>query len=139
MVEFDWNKQRVATTSKEITWFQEISNGTQDKLSQQLQVRIHLANGRQQISYQVADGGKLKTYRFQVVGEETIESDYGTYRCLKVKRSKSSNHSDYTIWFAPELGYFPIKIERTKGGKTYRMELDELSLPSDKIEKNFDS
>ncbi|MES9939807.1 MAG: DUF3108 domain-containing protein [Candidatus Thiodiazotropha sp. 6PLUC2] len=129
IVEFHWPEQSAATTSHGITWSQAITSDTQDKLSQQLQVRIHLAQGQRQISYQVADGGKLKHYHFEVVGEERVETDYGTYQCLRVERSKASKESDYTIWFAPELGYLPIKIERVQGGKTYRMVLNELSMP----------
>jgi hypothetical protein len=125
-VRFDWKAASAATTSQGVTWSQPINNETQDKLSQQLQVRIHLAKGNQQISYQVADGGKIKRYQFQVVGEETVESSNGSYRCLRVERSKASGSSDYTIWFASELGYLPIKIERSQSGKIYRMVLDEL-------------
>lgn len=126
-VSFDWSQHNAATTSQGITWSQSVPAATQDKLSQQLQVRIHLALGEQQIDYQVADGGKLKTYRFQVDGKEIIESPYGRYHCLRVKHSKASGASDYTIWFAPELDFLPIKIERIQGGNIYRMVLDELS------------
>jgi hypothetical protein len=128
-VRFNWPQLNANTTSQGITWSQEITAGTQDKLSQQLQVRLHLAQKKRQISYQVADGGKLKTYQFEVDGEETIETPYGQHRCLRVKRSKESNYVDYTIWFAPELGFLPIKIERTQGGRLYRMILDQLSIP----------
>jgi hypothetical protein len=128
-VRFDWPQLSANTTSQGVTWSQNITAGAQDKLSQQLQVRLHLAQEKRQISYQVADGGKLKTYQFEVDGEETIESPYGHHRCLRVKRSKESNSADYTIWFAPELGYLPIKIERTQGGQHYRMILDQLSMP----------
>ncbi|MEW8626464.1 MAG: DUF3108 domain-containing protein [Candidatus Thiodiazotropha sp.] len=125
-VKFDWQTEQAATTSRGVTWSQPIRAATQDKLSQQLQVRIHLAQGKQQISYQVADGGKIKNYQFRVVGEETVASSDVEYRCLRVERSKGTGTSDYTIWFATELGYLPIKIERNQNGKVYRMRLDEL-------------
>jgi hypothetical protein len=125
-VRFDWKALNATTTSRGITWSQPIEITTQDKLSQQLQVRIHLAQGAQQIDYQVADGGKIKGYQFQVVGEEVVESPHGNYRCLQVERSKGSGGSDYTIWFASELGYLPIKIERHQNGKLYRMMLNEI-------------
>ena len=123
---FDWASLSVDTSSGGITWSQAIPVGAQDKLSQQLQVRLHLAQGRKEISYQVADGGKLKTYQFQVDGEETLETPYGPLDCLRVKRRKESRPPDYTIWFAPKLDYLPIKIERTQGERVYRMVLDEL-------------
>jgi hypothetical protein len=125
-VRFDWQAQSAATTSRGVTWSQPIEIDTQDKLSQQLQVRLHLAQGKQRIDYQVADGGKIKGYHFLVVGEEVVESSNGDYRCVRVERHKGSGPSDYTIWFAMELNYMPIKIERQQNGKLYRMMLDEL-------------
>lgn len=125
-VHFDWPAMKAATTSGGITWAQEIKAGTQDRLSQQLMVRLQLAQGQHDLSYQVADGGKLKHYRFQVVGEEPIKTPYGRLSCLKVQRSKESRPPDYTIWFAPELDYLPVRIERRQGSGHYRMVLEEL-------------
>ncbi|MEJ2618732.1 MAG: DUF3108 domain-containing protein [Candidatus Thiodiazotropha sp.] len=127
-VRFDWQAQSATTTSRGITWSQPIEIATQDKLSQQLQVRLHLAQGEQQIDYQVADGGKIKRYHFLVVGEEVVESSNVDYHCLRVERRKGSGRSDYTIWFAMELNYLPIKIERRQNGKLYQLMLDELRM-----------
>lgn len=123
---FDWDALEVHTSSGGITWSQPIAPGTQDKLSQQLLVRLDLAQGKKEMAYQVADGGKIKQYRFQVEGKDPIETPYGRLDCLRVKRSKASRAPDYTIWFAPELNYLPVKIERQRSGRTYRMVLDEL-------------
>lgn len=125
-VHFDWPAMKAYTTSGGVTWAQEIETGTQDRLSQQLMVRLQLAQGQRELSYQVADGGKLKLYRFQVVGEEPIKTPYGRFSCLKVQRSKESRPPDYTIWFAPDLDYLPIRIERRQGSGHYRMVLEKL-------------
>jgi hypothetical protein len=125
-VDFDWPAKKAYTTSRGVTWTQEIEPGTQDRLSQQLMVRLQLARGQNEVTYRVADGGKLKRYRFQVIGEEPIETPQGRLPCLKVRRSKESRPPDYTIWFAPKLDYLPVRIEREKGGKRYRMVLREL-------------
>jgi hypothetical protein len=125
-VTFDWNDHVADTSSHDITWSQPIFSGTQDKLSQHLQVRRHLAQGEMHIDYQVADGGKLKTYQFMVDGEEPIETPYGTFDCLRVKRRKESGPPDYTIWFAPKLDFFPVRIERIQGDRIYHMVLQTL-------------
>jgi hypothetical protein len=125
-VRFDWGAMKAYTTSGGITWAQDIAAGTQDRLSQQLMVRLELAQGEQDLSYQVADGGKLKHYRFQVVGEEPIKTPYGLLHCLKVRRSKETRPPDYTIWFAPELDYLPVRIERDQRSGRYHMVLEEL-------------
>lgn len=125
-VHFDWPAMKAHTSSGGVTWTQEIQSGTQDRLSQQLMVRLQLANGLKELTYQVADGGKLKRYRFQVVGEEAVETPIGNLRSLKVHRSKESRPPDYTIWFAPDLDYLPVRIERRQGGSRYQMVLEEL-------------
>jgi hypothetical protein len=125
-VRFDWNSMRAHTSSGGVTWSQTIETGTQDRLSQQLMVRLQLAMGQTEVSYQVADGGKLKHYLFRVVGEEPIKTPHGKLNCLKVERSKESRPPDYTIWFAPKLDYLPVRIERDRGGAHYRMMLEEL-------------
>ncbi|MES9974522.1 DUF3108 domain-containing protein [Candidatus Thiodiazotropha sp. LNASS1] len=123
---FDWQADKVRTTSGGVTWSQPIASGTQDRLSQQLLVRLHLAEGREDISYQVADGGKIKRYRFLVEGEEEIETPFGQINCLRVRRSKESRKPDYTIWFAPSLGYLPVQIERKRSGRLYRMVVETI-------------
>ncbi len=125
-VRFDWPTKRVVTTSGGITWNQEIAPGTQDRLSQQLMVRLQLARGEREFAYQVADGGKLKQYHFRTLGEETIRTLRGRLPCLKVERSKEQRAPDYLIWFAPDLDYLPVRIERRLKSGHYRMQLEEL-------------
>ena len=125
-IRFDWRDDKAQTTSEGVTWSQQIVAGTQDRLSQQLMLRLHLAQGFKDMSYPVADGGKIKSYRFQVVGEEPVKTPYGSQRCLKVQRSKGTHPPDYTIWFAPDLDYLPVRIERRQKSGTYRMSLEKL-------------
>jgi hypothetical protein len=125
-IRFDWRDENAHTTSEDVTWSQHIDGGTQDRLSQQLMVRLHLAQGMRDMEYPVADGGKIKRYRFQVVGEEPVKTPYGRLRGLKVQRSKGGRAPDYTIWFAPELDYLPVRIERRQKSATYQMVLEEV-------------
>lgn len=125
-IRFDWRDEKAHTTSEGVTWSQHIDSGTQDRLSQQLMVRLHLAQGMQQMTYPVADGGKIKLYRFQVVGEEPVKTPYGRLNCLKVQRSKGSRSPDYTIWFAADLDYLPVRIERRQKSGNYLMVLEKV-------------
>lgn len=125
-IRFDWAAAKAYTTSGGVTWAQAIEPDTQDRLSQQLQVRLDLSQGKRIMEYQVADGGKLKLYRFEVIGEETIKTPYGKMDCLKVAHSKGSRPPEHTIWFAPQLDYLPVKIERKLAGRRFLMELEEL-------------
>lgn len=125
-VRFDWDEGKAYTSSGGVTWAQEITTGTQDRLSQQLMVRLDLAQGKRKVSYRVADGGKLKSYHFRVVGKERLSTPRGRLECLKVQRSKGNRSPDYTIWFAADLDYLPVRIERQQGSGHYSMELKSL-------------
>ena len=125
-IRFDWQELKAYTSSGGVTWAQDIESGIQDRLSQQLMMRLELSRSKREVSYRVADGGKLKTYQFRVVEEETLETPLGELHCLKVERSKESRKPDYTIWFAPQLDYLPVRIERRRKGKRYKMELESL-------------
>jgi len=125
---FDWENESVTTDIENQPWRMNISPGVQDKLSYQLQMRMDLAAGKEEIVYEVADGGKLQEYRFQVIGEETIETPLGHLKAIKVERDRGegSNRETY-IWFAPELDYMVIRIHQVEtDGKNYLLFLKSL-------------
>jgi hypothetical protein len=126
-LEFDWEAEKVWTQSEGIRWSQTLKPGTHDKYSQQLALRLELSAGNQSVSYPVADGGRIKTYHYQVVDNETITIPYGRLACLKVRRSKQNRSPDYTIWFAPELDFLPVKIAHDRASGSYSMELTEFN------------
>lgn len=127
-VDFDWVQQQVTTVVKDKPWKMEVPAGTQDKLSYQLQMRLDLLAGKTEMTYAVADGGKLKEYRFKVTGEEEIETPYGRYTAVRVMRDRGEDADRETlIWFAPELDYLIVRLEQTESdGKTYALLLKKL-------------
>jgi hypothetical protein len=127
-LEFDWQQQRIWTLSKGTRWSQPAPPNAYDKLSQQQALRIDLSNGEKQVSYAVADGGKVKTYHYKIHGEEKVGVPHGDYQCIKVRRRKENREPDFSIWMAPELDYLPVKIERKRSAGLYRMELEKLKL-----------
>ncbi len=130
-IDFDWANNRVTTIVKDQPWKMSIPEATQDKLSYQLQMRLDLMAGKTEMTYAVADGGKLKEYRFTVTGEETIETPFGTFNAVRVMRDRGANAERETlIWFAPELDYLIVRLEQTEtDGKTYGLLLKNLETP----------
>ena len=128
LLEFDWDKGKVQTESEGTRWNQKLPEGTHDKYSQQLALRLDLARGKSSVSYPVADGGRIKTYHFRVEGEEFIETPRGRLKCLRVRRSKENKPADFTIWLAEKLDYLPVRLERKQSHGRYRMELATLKL-----------
>ncbi len=130
-VDFDWDKLSVTTVVKDTPWKMQVPAGTQDKLSYQLQMRLDLLAGKTELNYAVADGGKLKEYRFKVVGEEEIDTPYGRYNAVRVMRDRGEEADRETlIWLAPELDYLIVRLEQTESdGKTYALLLKNLETP----------
>ena len=125
---FDWENLQVTNDVENKPWKMDISEGVQDKLSYQLLLQQDLAQGLQEFNYTVADGGKLKQYKFIVDGKEVIEAPIGTFESIRVKRIRDGKKNRETfIWFAPELGYQIIKLHQTeKKDKSYSLLLKEL-------------
>jgi hypothetical protein len=122
-VDFDWASGKAVNRAGGTTWSMPVPPATQDKLGQQLSLMNGLASGVHSLSIPVADGGRLKTYHYEVQGPETLHTATGDLIALKVIRRKDEHPSRLTLWSAPSLGYLPVRIDRREGDQLYRMEL----------------
>lgn len=128
-VSFDWEQLKVTNTVEDKPWKMPITEGVQDKLSYQLLLQQDLARGLEEFNYSVADGGKLKQYKFVVDGKEIIEAPIGSYEAIRIKRLRDAKQNRETfIWFAPELDYQIIKLHQIeKKDKSFTLLLEELN------------
>ncbi len=122
-LDFDWENQQVANKTADSHWSMEIPSGTQDKFSQQLSLMLSLCRGESVATFEVADGGLLKTYSYTQIEEETIRTESGEYKAVKLARNKDNKPSKTTLWFAPDLNYLPVKIAKHEKDGDYVMEL----------------
>lgn len=107
---FDWAAGKVLNRVENEPWTMEIPQGTQDKLGYQLALMLDLSHGRRDLSYHVADGGKLKVYQVDFQGMETLQTELGELRTIKVQRQKDRKGRVTTIWCAEKLAYLPVRI-----------------------------
>ncbi|NIR31366.1 MAG: DUF3108 domain-containing protein [Gammaproteobacteria bacterium] len=110
-IEFDWDERTALNTEKGRSWRLEIPEGTLDKLSYMLALMRDLRAGQREFHYPINARGKLRTYHFEAVGEERVETALGVLQTLKVERIRNpGNPRETVVWFAPRLHYFPVKI-----------------------------
>ncbi len=130
ILQFNWSKGSVLNDIGDKAWSMDIPAGTQDKLSYQLQLRLDLLNQKPDLTYQVADGGHLKTYQFNRVGNEVVKTRLGEFNAIKIQRDRGADSDRETfIWFAPELDYLIVKLHQVEtDGKEYTLLLDKLDL-----------
>ena len=109
---FDWEKQRVTNIINGDPWHMALHAGLQDKLLYQLKMMHDLQSGAENLSYSVADGGKIKQYTIDRLGEETLDIPLGQFVTTKLQRVTDTKT---TIWWcAEQLQFLPIKIQQKK-------------------------
>ncbi|OUS13270.1 hypothetical protein A9Q89_03360 [Gammaproteobacteria bacterium 53_120_T64] len=101
-------------------------------VSYQLQLRRDLFKPNTALDYSVIAHGKIKHYRFERAGEDTIVTGLGTFTAQKVRRLRQEKDRETVFWMARELAYLPVKIwQREDNGETYEMTLKSVVFEQD--------
>lgn len=99
--------------------------GMTDKLSYQVLLRRDLARGMEAMTYRVVEPEETETYRFRVVGRETLRTSLGEFETIKVERDHDSDERQTTFWCAPELDYLMVRIRQDDDGDEILGEIRE--------------
>lgn len=104
-------------------------------ISYQLQLRSDLKNEKPTLSYQVMARGRVKTYQFELLKEESIDTGVGKIHTLKLRRVRNDKKKRETLfWVAPDLDYLIVKItQREQDGKHYELLLESASIAGQPI------
>jgi len=124
-LEFNWKENKVLNDVQGVPWSMEIPDNAIDKLGYQLQIKLDLMAGKRDLVYQVADGGYLKEFRFNIEGEETVNTELGEVTAVVIKKVRSgSDKRDSTLWFAKEWDYLLVKlIQIESDGERYEINI----------------
>lgn len=125
---FDWQQGEVANTVQGHTWTMDIPDGTLDKFSVQLAVMLDLQRDDAGLRYQVADGGKLKQYRFRKLGVERVQTRAGEFEAVKLQRLRRRDKDRETyMWCAPSLQYLIVRMKHLDDdGGEFHLELERI-------------
>jgi hypothetical protein len=100
-----------------------------DDLNSFLVLREQLRQGRTDISFAVVDRNELKPYRYQVVGEETLQTPAGRYQALHVSRIREAGARTTDMWLATQHDYLLLKLVQDEpDGDTIVLELEDGTL-----------
>lgn len=130
-VKFDWDKHTVVNDVERKPWEMNVPDYALDKLSYQLQLRADLINQKPLLEYDIADGGRLKKYRFEILGEELVETKAGTFSTVKVRRireQKDDKKRHTVLWLAKNWDYLIIRLQQKGDGKSYEIDITEATL-----------
>ena len=103
--------------------------GTLDKLSLQHKLSRDIAELMQsneqpsELSYQIADREKRKTYRFKILNEEVLETPLGPLRTIPVEKIRDNNSRHTRFWLAIDHEYLLVKAVQTENGRGLELSL----------------
>ena len=132
---FDWKNKSVTNNVQKTSWQMDIAQRVQDKLSYQIQLQQDLLNGKKDFAYQIADGGRLKEYKFVTVGEELLDTPLGKVNTIKVKRSRENDERVTYAWLAKDWNYLLVRLQQEEKGEVYTIYIHKATLNGKAIEK----
>ncbi len=135
---FDWQQKRIINGEDQTVFEGHWSDQVQDNLSYNLQTSIDLREGKTQFTYPVFDRKKVKDFKFQLIGFESLKTKVGTLRTVKVEQleKKKSKKKTY-IWFAKDYDYLLVRLkQKQKDGQTYQIDLTGADINGKKLGKS---
>jgi|GEM_PF-321251 len=115
---FNWDSNELTYKRRGEEVTEEFSDPVLDRLSVTLKVMNELKyRPFEEAKLTVFDSGRIRQVLFVNQGEETVSTQIGEIETIRV-RSENSGSARHTVtWFAPSLGYVPVKIEQHKRGE----------------------
>ena len=82
-----------------------------DRKSWEIQAALDIAAGRPMGVEPTIEGGKLKMYRGEKLGEEVLSTRAGEFHTVKYRRQREGSENFQFLWYARELGWLPARWE----------------------------
>ena len=131
---FDWAANKVTNIKKNEAQALDAGKHIQDALSYQIQLSQDLIAGKKQFEYSIANGRKIKQYKFEIVGEEVLSTALGDVKSVKVKRTRDKSELVTYAWFAKDFQYLLVRLQQEENGSAYTIYISKASLNGKAIE-----
>jgi hypothetical protein len=116
-LDFDWNDMRATGLSETKPVDLKLQEGTQDVMSIQVEVMLDLKRGNLPKTFQIIDKDQLKEFNYAQEGNAKIRTEIGEIDTVIVTSQRAGNNRILRMWFAPSLGFVPVRAERSRDGK----------------------
>ncbi len=118
-IRYDWTKQQADIQSEKGIEQKPLSEDSMDQLIMQAAAIQSIQQGKSDFSFQqIKPGRNIQLYQYSRQGEEIIAGPEGDIETIKYERSRPNSDKSTYYWYAPALGYAPVRIERFKKGKS---------------------
>ena len=112
---FDYATQTILTDSSKGPQTAALPAGLQDVQSLLFQIAL-TAPPTEDSENVVFNGKKVRSYRYRVLGEESLDTPLGPLRTLHMMRLAASSAERFEIWLAVDRYYLPVKLSTEISG-----------------------
>ena len=113
---FDRGTGRVRGTAGTRRVDQPLIAGVQDPLSVQVELMRQLTAGEQPQRFVLFDRDESKEYRYTREGNVPLDTALGQIDAVIYRSDRPDSDRVTRLWLAPDLGYLPVRAERSRGG-----------------------
>lgn len=140
VLSFDWDSNTVLNNVQNKPWSMDVPLGALDKLLYQFKLRDDLLIAHENgepwpaLNYVIADGGRLKNYEFEVIGEEVIDTPIGQLKTIKATRVRDSRNRQSTFWLALDYDFLLVRFQQLEAdGDGFELLLREAEFNGEKL------
>lgn len=125
---FDHARRLVTRNDGRETSTYAINARSEDKLGHTLALACRVARGeRGTFDMDVAWDRDVRNLDYTVgAGDENVSTPLGTFRALRVSRTRTDSDRVTTLWISPATGWQPVQMQHTEGdGRLFQLRLLE--------------
>lgn len=114
-INYDWTKKQADYAEGTENHTLTLQEPTYDSLSLQLAMMQDLSTGPDSLQYHVIDDGKIEVQKYDRVAEEQLRINGKSMQTISLQRQYGNKET--RMWFAPELNYLLVKMQKYRKGK----------------------
>jgi hypothetical protein len=115
---FDWTARKAQGTHEDRAIELPLADGVQDRMSAQVVVMQGLLAGKPVDRLIFIDRDELKEYAYVRLREEKLKTQLGELDTVVYSSSRPGSNRVSRLWYAPSLGFTPVRGEQERKGKT---------------------
>jgi Protein of unknown function (DUF3108) len=126
-VRYDWDKHRITGVYEGTAVDLPLTPDVQDDSSLQVAIMVDLLHGHVPDHFLNLEKNSVREYRYQRVGDETINTALGTESTVIYSSQKAYSPRVNRYWCAPDHGYIPLRVQQKKGDDVeWTMQIESL-------------
>jgi hypothetical protein len=116
-LDFNWQGNRVTGVAEQQRVDLALQPGTQDAMSVQIAMMLALSTQTAPVTFLMIDKNEIKDYVYAPEGTATLRTALGELDTVIWSSHRPDSDRVTRMWYAPSLGFIPVRAERTRGSK----------------------